>query len=94
VEAGLRAAGLSDPGGSFDVDVLLVPHLGSHRNVNVGFFKRVRARQYLFTGDGKFGNPREQTLQMVLDAGREDAKKREKYARLASWLAAPPELRT
>jgi hypothetical protein len=79
IEAGLRAAGLSGPDGTFHADVLLVPHLGSHRNANPAFFRRVTADQYLFTSNGKFGRPRDQTLQMILDGRRKDAGRRGKY---------------
>ena len=79
VEAGLRAAGLSGPDGSFDVDVMLVPHLGSAMNVNVDFFQRVKARQYLFTGSGRFRNPSDETLRMILGARRTDAGSPDKY---------------
>ena len=82
VEAGLRAAGLSGPDGSFEVDVLLVPHLGSSNNVNIEFFRRVKARQYLFTSSGRFGIPKEDVLQMILDARLGDAGSRDKYVLL------------
>jgi len=82
IEAGLQAAGLGEPDGSFLVDVLLVPHLGSANNVNLDFFRRVKARQYLFTSSGTFGLPREEVLQMILDARRDDAGRRDKYVML------------
>lgn len=82
IEAGLQAAGLSEPDGSFLVDVLLVPHLGSANNVKLDFFKRVKARQYLFTSSGTHGLPRNEVLQMILDARRDDAGRRDKYVML------------
>ena len=70
-----RPAGLSGPDSTSHADVLLVPHLGSHRNANPAFFTRVTADQYLFTSNGKFGNPRDETLKMILDARRKGARR-------------------
>jgi hypothetical protein len=72
---------LSGPDGSFEVDVLLVPHLGSSNNVNIEFFRRVKAWQYLFTSSGRFGIPKEDVFQMIL-ARRDDARIRDKYVLL------------
>jgi beta-lactamase superfamily II metal-dependent hydrolase len=78
IEEGLRLAGMSTPEGRFAVDLLLVPHLGSRRNVSPEFLGRVKADQYLFTGNRKFG-PNEATLQLILDARRDDAQGRPRY---------------
>ncbi|WP_176730472.1 TIR domain-containing protein [Devosia insulae] len=69
IEYGLRAAGLlSEEHPTFTVDVMLVPHQGSDRNVSPEFFSAVKAKTYLFTGDGTFGNPESETLRMILEA--------------------------
>jgi beta-lactamase superfamily II metal-dependent hydrolase len=65
---GLEAADLVSAGGSLTVDVLKVPHHGSDRNVEQDFFKRIVAKTYVISGDGKYGNPDRDTLQMIADA--------------------------
>jgi hypothetical protein len=82
IEAGLRAAGLSAPDGSFYVDVLLLPRLGSANHVTVDFFRRVKAQQYILVSSGEYNLPAPETLQMILDARQEDAKQRDKYTML------------
>lgn len=66
IMAGLDAAGLLDDSGRIRLDTLLIPHLGSDANVSRPFFERVRAVNYLFTGSGTFGNPRDTTIDMLL----------------------------
>jgi hypothetical protein len=68
IETGLRAAGFTAKDGSFKVDLMLIPHQGSDNNVSRDFFRRIKADQYLFTGDGTHNNPELATLQMVLEA--------------------------
>jgi hypothetical protein len=43
--------------GTIDVDVLKVPHHGSQRNIAKEFFETVIARHYVFSANGKYGNP-------------------------------------
>ena len=64
---GLRAAGLLN-GQPLAVDILKVPHHGSDRNVDPDFFKQIVADAYVFSGDGKHGNPDRDTLQWIADA--------------------------
>jgi hypothetical protein len=71
---GLKALGHLHDGGTFDVDVLKMPHHGSDYNVHPKFFATVRARHYVISGDGKNGNPETQTLEWL-----RDARKGEKY---------------
>ncbi len=53
---GLSASGLIGSDGSAHVDLLLMPHLGSNRNLSPEFLERVTADEYLFTADGsRFG---------------------------------------
>ena len=43
--------------GKLTVDVLKVPHHGSHHNIAPEFFKAVQARHYVFSANGRDGNP-------------------------------------
>jgi hypothetical protein len=43
--------------GRIEVDVLKVPHHGSHHNIAKEFFEMVHARHYVFSANGKYGNP-------------------------------------
>lgn len=69
---GLEEIGLVAPGGTFEVDLLKMPHHGSDRNVDEDFLNRVTAPKYLFTGDGEHGNPERETFRMLAEA-RPDA---------------------
>ncbi len=68
--AGLENAGLlgAGPAASLHVDLLKVPHHGSDRNVAPDFFRKVTADTYVFSGDGKHGNPERDTIEWVIDA--------------------------
>lgn len=65
---GLEAAGILATGDTLKVDLLKVPHHGSSRNVGPSFFKRIQARHYVISADGKYDNPEDETLQMILDS--------------------------
>ncbi len=65
---GLELAGVIDEGGSLHVDVLKSPHHGSNRNVTPQFFERITADHYVFSGNGDFGNPDRETLEMLAAA--------------------------
>ena len=52
----LKEAGLLK-GGKLEVDILKVPHHGSRRNIAIEFFETVHAKHYVFSANGKFGNP-------------------------------------
>jgi hypothetical protein len=65
---GIKNAGLLGNDGKLVVDILKVPHHGSDRNVTSGFFEKIVARHYVFSGNGEHGNPERTTLQMLLDA--------------------------
>jgi hypothetical protein len=69
---GLEEIGLAEPGKSFPVNLLKMPHHGSDRNVDEEFLRRVPAIRYLFTGNGEHGNPERETFRMLADA-RPDA---------------------
>jgi beta-lactamase superfamily II metal-dependent hydrolase len=63
---GLEATGLCPGGAQISVDVLKVPHHGSDRNLTPDFFERIRADTYVFSGDGKHGNPERDTLSWLV----------------------------
>lgn len=63
----MDAAGLL-PGGRIHVDLLKIPHHGSSNNVDQNFFDAVTADHYLISADGKYGNPDDAVLQMLLNA--------------------------
>lgn len=65
---GLELAGLVQPGGTLEVDLLKVPHHGSAANLDDDFFERVIARHYVFSGDGEHGNPERESLEMLFRA--------------------------
>jgi hypothetical protein len=67
----LAAAGLL-AGGKLHVDLLKIPHHGSARNVAPDFFDAVTADHYLISADGKYGNPDNETLRMILTARPHD----------------------
>lgn len=66
--ASMKAQKLLVDGGTFDVDILKVPHHGSSNNLDVDFFQAIPARHYVFSGDGEHGNPERETLEMLLQA--------------------------
>jgi hypothetical protein len=70
---GLELAKVLPAGATRHVDLLKVPHHGSDNNMETIFFKRLPADHYVFSGDGKHGNPERTTLQMLLDARGADA---------------------
>jgi hypothetical protein len=71
---GLQLVGLLGPGknSKISIDMLKVPHHGSANNLEENFFKRITASHYVFSGDGEYGNPERESLQMLLDARGED----------------------
>lgn len=66
--SGLEKAGLVAQGGSLAVDALKVPHHGSDRNVEPEFFERISADCYIFSGNGKHGNPDRATVEWVVES--------------------------
>lgn len=66
---GLEDLGLLDAKGGIDLDLVKLPHHGSHNNVELDFFKRVRAKTYVVSGDFvKFKNPGVDTMQWLAKA--------------------------
>jgi Novel STAND NTPase 1/TIR domain len=72
--AALAQAGYTDVDGNVDVDVMVAPHGGSDRNVSVEFFRRVKARHYVFQADGTHNNPEVGTFRMLFEARRSDSR--------------------
>ncbi len=68
VLAALKKAKLYTATKPLKVDVFKVPHHGSSRNAEADLFEHVRAKTYVFSGDGKHGNPDRTTLEMVFDS--------------------------
>ena len=55
------------------VDVLKVPHHGSARNVDKDFFAAITADTYVFSADGKHGNPDRDTIEWLVGSrGKHD----------------------
>lgn len=57
----IERAGLG-AGGRLHVDLLKVQHHGSNHSVTQDFFERVTADRYVFSGNGRHGNPHGDTL--------------------------------
>ena len=70
----LRKAGMlgEEAGATLDVDVLKVQHHGSNRNAEQDFFAAVRARNYVISANGKYGNPDDETLELIRDSRTDD----------------------
>lgn len=69
----LAQAGYTDEQGNMNLDVLVLPHAGSARNLSREFFRRVKARRYVVLSDGTYGNPDVETFEALFDARRDDA---------------------
>jgi beta-lactamase superfamily II metal-dependent hydrolase len=62
---GLKSVGRLEDGGTFEVDVLKVPHHGSENNIDSDFVETVIARDYVFCGNGSSGNPNTDVIGMM-----------------------------
>ena len=65
---GLKTAGLLDKKGAIHVDLLKVQHHGSNHSVDIDFFRKVTADQYVISGNGKHGIPHKDTLGWLSEA--------------------------
>jgi len=63
--AALSERGLASEAEPLQIDILKMQHHGSDRNVTPEFFRRIKARHYVFCGDGEHGNPERQTLEWL-----------------------------
>ncbi|MHC1788676.1 ComEC/Rec2 family competence protein [Solidesulfovibrio sp.] len=50
------------------VDVLKMPHHGSIRNATRDLLKMFPAKHYVFSANGRYGNPDNETLEMLIDS--------------------------
>jgi beta-lactamase superfamily II metal-dependent hydrolase len=71
---GLEQRGMLDADGKFHVDIYKGQHHGSDRNTTKKFFKTVTADTYVFSADGKNGNPDFNTLKWLIEAAQEDGR--------------------
>lgn len=62
-------------GGSLHVDLLKMPHHGSDRNCDPEFFSRITADRYVFSANGKDGNPDTATLIWLAEALQQQQRK-------------------
>ncbi|MFC9681573.1 ComEC/Rec2 family competence protein [Streptomyces sp. NPDC056948] len=70
---GLRDLGLLDDSEPLHVDLLKLPHHGSDRNVEAGFFEQVRADHYVVSADGiRHHHPNEDTLRWLVESRAPD----------------------
>lgn len=71
---GLQMAGLLEAGrkSTMHVDIVKVPHHGSANNLAEEFFRRITADHYVFSGNGEYGNPERESLEMLHDARGSD----------------------
>lgn len=65
---GLEQNGVLQPHGRMHVDVLKAPHHGSSNDVAGDFFERITADHYVFSGNGDYGNPERETIEMLFKA--------------------------
>jgi hypothetical protein len=59
---------LAKTGGTVHFDILKMPHHGSDRNMRKDFLEFVTADHYVFSANGKDGNPDPPTFKMLFDA--------------------------
>ncbi len=71
IVAALKEAKLLE-NGVLKVDILKMPHHGSHHNIRKDFFQQVIADHYVISGDGGYGNPEEEALKMIVDSREDD----------------------
>jgi beta-lactamase superfamily II metal-dependent hydrolase len=53
-------------------EILKLPHHGSVRDYGPDFFQGVRARHYVISANGRYGNPEDQTLRWLIDSRSDD----------------------
>jgi hypothetical protein len=69
----LAQAGYTDDQGRMTLDIMVLPHGGSGNNITVEFFRRIKARRYVISNNGTFGNPKVRTFEMIFEARRGDS---------------------
>jgi len=68
---GLKKAGLLK-NGALHVDILKLPHHGSDRDVDLGYFQKITADHYVISADGTYDNPDVPTLEFLSKARPDD----------------------
>jgi hypothetical protein len=58
---------------ALELDVLKLPHHGSIRDFEMDFFERLRARHYVVSANGRYGNPESETLRLLIESRNDDA---------------------
>lgn len=71
---GLKELKLLDENKKYHVDILKLPHHGSHNNVTEDFFKVITADKYIVSASGKYGHPSIKTLKRLVKARKGDGK--------------------
>jgi hypothetical protein len=71
VVEGLRQLDLLDADGRISVDLLKLPHHGSRKNNHPVLFETVRARHHVISANGSHGHPSVETLELLVEAGRD-----------------------
>lgn len=64
---GLEQNGVIDPGAEHHLRLLKVQHHGSDKNAARDYFERLPADIYLFSANGKYGNPDREVLATIVD---------------------------
>lgn len=64
---GATETGLLEPDGTYPVEIMKLPHHGSAGNIQPDFLIAFPARHYVFSGNGKHGNPERKAAEMVLE---------------------------
>ena len=65
---GLEQAGAISEGGARHFRLIKIQHHGSDRNITREFVDRLTADIYVISADGKYGNPDDQVLTMLVDS--------------------------
>ena len=76
----LEALKIIPKAGSLHVDLLKMPHHGSDRNSDPEFFERITADRYVFSANGKDGNPDTATLIWLAEALKKQKRKAKIFA--------------
>jgi len=71
---GLEARGVLDGSGRAHFDVIKAPHHGSDRNITKTFFRKVTADRYVFSANGRDGNPDLATLIWLVEAAKDQGR--------------------
>jgi beta-lactamase superfamily II metal-dependent hydrolase len=67
---GLGQAGVLDANGEIHVNILKLPHHGSHLNITKRFFRKIKADIYVASANGRDNNPDLATLIWLIEAAQ------------------------